>query len=109
MPKASLKVGFFSRADRTREDSMRCRILSAESRSTPHRDATCDDLLRGGPLQRTRTQLVPAEEGATHLHCDDGQPREQDQRLGEDAYHQACQEAYKTFVSDSSHRLGPKK
>lgn len=48
VPKASLKVGFFSRADRTLEDSMRCRILRAESRSTPHREATCDDdLLRG--------------------------------------------------------------
>lgn len=43
VPKASLKVGFFSRADRTRDDSMRCRILRAESRSTPHREATCDD------------------------------------------------------------------
>lgn len=42
MPKASLKVGFLLRADRTREDSMRWRILSMASRSTPHREATCE-------------------------------------------------------------------
>lgn len=47
VPKASLKVGFLLRADRTREDSMRWRILSTASRSTPHREATCDNLLRG--------------------------------------------------------------
>lgn len=74
---------------------MRCRILSTESRSTPHREATCDDLLRGGHYEDTNTQRIPVEEGVTHLHSDDGQPREQDQRLGENADGQARQEAYK--------------
>lgn len=44
---------------------------------------------------------MPKEEGITHLHSYYGQPREQNQCLGEDTDYQACQESYKNLrVSD---------
>lgn len=62
MPKASLKVGFLLRADRTREDSMRWRILSTASRSTPHREATCEKNMCYEPVTTGYRHAYPTKE-----------------------------------------------
>lgn len=91
VPNAILKEGFLLRADRMREDSIRCLNLSIPNISTPYRDATffCPPHvpLENAHLDRKEgLKIWSMGRMSTHLDSYDRNSCEQDQRLGENAH-----------------------
>lgn len=83
---------------------MRCRILSKPSRSTPHREATCGNLLQGGNYEEDQHMSLIPRRGVTYLHRNNCEPREQDQCFREDTDDQASQETCSRGRQSSKHR-----